>query len=87
MLNERQLHDIAFLVDSTKWPCWPLCSVKRYDTEGTFPTLGVVITDIPIVYETDMVRLSELTSMQFKMLKKHRYKSWKKLVVDGWRVD
>lgn len=84
----RQFDDVKFLDNPGAWPCWPLCPVKRYEqTDDAMPNCGVVITEVPIVYETNMFALLTMTSAEIEALKKHKYDSMEELVADGWLVD
>lgn len=79
----RQFDDVKFLSNPNEWPCWPVCPVKRND----LTELGIVFGGQPIVYETNMFMLPEMTPENLEQMKKHKYDSMEELVADGWLVD
>lgn len=84
----RQFDDAKFLNNPNEWPCWPVCPVKRYEpTDDGLPNCGIVIGGRPIVYETNMFMLPEMTPENLEQMKKHKYDSMEELVADGWLVD
>ena len=92
--QREEFDHVTFIKDPVRWPCWPLLPVKKYTSQVSFPTVGLVFAiqgySLHTVYETNMFDLChDGDNMQEKLAKvtKHEYESVEAMVADGWIVD
>lgn len=82
----RDAQMVAYLKNGNQWPRWPVCPVKKYDTQNKL-VIGIV-ADLP-----DNVCVRELnifegwTPEEYESAVKHSYNSYEALVADGWEID
>lgn len=93
-MSGRQTEDVAFLKDSSKWPSWPLCPVRKRG-KATMPDVGVVVDDghMSTVYLANIWEIAEKAgksttlSALLQNAPTEQYESTEALIHAGWYVD
>ncbi len=89
-----QFDDVAFMSDSTKWPSWPMCPVKR--PSGNWYEFGVLVDAQLKKEDGNPMNISTVVhiglydvkrNQDIIKAKKTEYESFAAIAADGWIVD